>query len=285
MTARASRHRLGFTLLELMVAISILTVIVTIIYISFSSVTRASEVARDVAENLRLHQFLLRHFNQVIPTLHADAAVSIEAYQVLGEDASGPMGPADKLRFCSSTPLMGGKSLPGVFKVVTFEVMDESAEEGGGLTGIETEEPDQWNDRGALALEYRESPLTVDMNAEGDQMLGGFDATEQEYASWRVPVSSFDVTYFDGEEWITEWNSLDKGLIPWAITIRINFSKSEADWAADRAAGITPEEDPDFEMSYVLPAGAGTREPFLDLNPAATAQAERDLFRREENRP
>lgn len=285
MIARAQEKHTGFTLLELLVAISILSVIVSIIYVSFSSVTRASEVARGVAENIRLHQFLLRNFNQTVPSLHADAAVTVQAYQVLGEDLSGVAGPADRLRFCSSTPLTGSKSLPGVLKVVTYQVVDESAEEGSGLTGIETEEPAEWTDAPAIALEYTEAPLTVDMTLEEDEMLETSETAQQEYASWRVPVSSFDVAYFDGEEWVTSWNSLDKGLIPWAIKIRINFRKTEADWTAEYAAGISPEEDPDFEMTYVLPAGAGTSEPFLELNPAAAAQAERDLFRREEKKP
>ncbi len=282
MTARAHKPRRGFTLLELLVAISILSVIVSIIYVSFSSVTRASDVARGVAENIRLHQFLLRNFNQTIPCLHADAAVTVQAYQVLGEDLTGPGGPADKLRFCSAAPLSGSQSLPGVMKVVTFQVVEESAEEGAGLTGIETEESSEWTDEPAIALEYSETPLTVDMTLEEDDMLESSESGQQEYASWRVPVSSFDALYFDGEEWVTSWNSMDSGLIPWAVKIRINFSKSEADWNAEQAAGISPEEDPDFEMTYVLPAGAGTREPFLELNPAAAAQAEQDLFRREE---
>lgn len=267
----------GFTLLELLISITILSIIVGMVYVSFSSVVRASDVAREVAERTRLRQFLAQSFSSSLPAAHADAALTVQGYQLLGEDEAGPMGSADRLSFCSSTPLLGAFSLPGVLKQVRYEIVDENAEEEGSLTGVQMEGP-RWMDAPSLVLEYTETPLTVDMTMEEDQMLTPFDADEGMYAHWRVPVASFDVKYFDGEEWMDSWNSIELGLMPWAVRVKINFAKTEEELVSEQAAGVNPDENPDFDMTYVLPIGAGTLEPFLELNPAAAAQGERDLF-------
>lgn len=270
-------RRSGFTLLELLISITILSIIVGMVYVSFSSVVRAADVAREVAERMRLRQFLAQSFSSSLPAARADAAVTVQGYQFLGEDATGPMGPADLLSFCSATPLLGAYSLPGVMKQVRYEIVDENLDEGGSLTGVQTDGP-AWSDAPSLALEYTESPLTVEMTMEEDQMLVPFDSEEGMYAHWRVPVASFDAKYFDGEEWMDSWNSIELGLMPWAVKVSINFAKTEEELVSEQTAGINPLESPDFEMTYVLPIGAGTLEPFLELNPAAAAQGERDLF-------
>lgn len=267
----------GFTLLELLISITILSIIVGMVYVSFSSVVRAADVAREVAERIRMRQFLAQSFSSSLPAAHVDAAVTVQGYQFLGEDEAGPMGSADRLSFCSSTPLLGAYSLPGVLKQVRYEIVDENAEEGGSLTGVQTEGP-RWTDAPSIVLEYTEAPLTVDMTMEEDQMFAPFDAEEGMYAHWRVPVASFDVKYFDGEEWMDSWNSIELGLMPWAVRVSINFAKTEDELVSEQAAGVNPDEHPDFDMTYVLPIGAGTLEPFLELNPAAAAQGERDLF-------
>ena len=269
--------RTGFTLLELLISITILTIIVGMVYASFSSVTRAAEVAREVAERTRMRQFLGQSLASTVPSAHADAAVVVQGYRLLGEDEAGPLGPADRLTFCTATPLLGSYSLPGVLKQVCYQVVDENAETEGGLTGVQTEGP-RWSDAPSLTLEYTETPLTIDMNMEENDLLPDFEMEEGAYAHWRVPIGSFDVKFFDGEEWLDSWDSVELGLMPWAIHIGINFAKTEEELAADQSMGINPLESPDFDMTYVLPAGAGTVEPFLDLNPAAAALGEQDLF-------
>ncbi|MFP4501466.1 MAG: type II secretion system protein J [Candidatus Hydrogenedentota bacterium] len=278
MTARRTR---GFTLIELMVAISILTVIVSIVYVSFSSVIRASDVARDVAEDMRLRQFLTRNLTTVIPAVYTDAAMQLQSYQFLGEDDQGPYGPADSLTFVVDVPLLGSKSLPGMMKRVTFEVIDKNTEEDGeALTGVAAEAPASKEDEPDLVLEYTEEPLVVaGLGGEGgDDLFASFDAEEQEYASWKVPVRMVDFAYFDGEEWVDDWDTMAEGLLPWSVRVRVNFEKTEGDVDQDRAEGIDPVEDPDFEMTLLLPAGAGATEPFLALNPSAAQYYEGQFF-------
>jgi prepilin-type N-terminal cleavage/methylation domain-containing protein len=260
----------GFTLLELMISLSILTAIMLIIYVSFSSVVNATEVVRGVAEDLRMKQFLSRQFHQLLPAVRADLAVQIASYEFVGEDGSGAYGPADTLKFCAAVPLLGSKSLPGLYKIVTFEVADANApEEEDALTGVTMNyEAGTAADEPDLMLRFTEQPLVVDVLGEEGDLLGSADIDKGEFASWSVPVRTLDFAYFDGEEWIEEWNSIDLGLLPWAVRVRVNFQKDKADLAIMRDRGIDPEEDPDFELIVMIPAGAGTLEPFIPLNPA-----------------
>ena len=270
----------GFTLLELMVSLSILTVIMLIIYVSFSTVVSATDVARGVAEDLRMKLFLSKQFRHVLPAVHADMGVQIASYEFVGENESGAFGPADKLKFCVGLPLLGGKSLPGLYKIVNFEVVDANEpEEGDALTGVTTNfEAGSEDEQPNIMLRYTEEPLVVDVLGEDDSLFGEFDFEEGEYASWSVPVRSVDFTYFDGEEWIEDWNSIDLGLLPWAVRVRINFQKDEADLDILRDLGADLEEDPDFELIVLLPSGAGTVEPFIPLNPALANLSQQDLF-------
>lgn len=274
--------RSGFTLLELMVSISILTVIVSIVYVSFNSIVNSSGVAEAAAKDMRLRQFLSRGFSATIPSVRVDEGAQIQSYQLLGENSDGPYGPADTLRFACAQPLLGARSLPGVMKVVTYEVVDRNAgEEEEALTGVEFGEADPDADEPDLLLVYREEPLVVDMLLEeGDGLLESFNAaSEAGYAHWSVPVRSVDFAYFDGEEWVEEWDSLAEGLLPWAIRVRVNFQKSEEAHDAEQAAGISALDDPDFEVTLPIPCGAGTAEPFIPLNPAMANLGERDLLK------
>lgn len=279
MTARAARA--GFTLLELMVSISILTIIVSIVYVSFDSIVDSSAVAETAARDMRLRQFLSRGFSATIPSIRVDEGAQIQSYQLLGEKNDGAYGPADKLQFVCAQNLLGARSLPGVIKRVTYEVVDRNAGDGEeALTGVEFGEFEADAEEPDLLLVYREKPLLVDMLLEeGGGMLAAFDpVAEAGYASWSVPVRSVDFAYFDGEEWLEEWDSLAEGVLPWAIRVRVNFQKTKEALDFDRAAGLDPVEDPDFEATLLVPAGAGTREPFIPLNPAMANWGQGDLF-------
>ncbi|HEO70412.1 MAG TPA: prepilin-type N-terminal cleavage/methylation domain-containing protein, partial [Candidatus Hydrogenedentes bacterium] len=112
----------GLTLLELLVAVSILAVISGIVYMSLAGVTEATEAARADMEKLRLERFLHRHLVNLFGSVYVDAPCMRPDYVFLGTDGSGSDGPSDMVEFCSSAPLSGGLSLPGMLKRVIIEV-------------------------------------------------------------------------------------------------------------------------------------------------------------------
>jgi hypothetical protein len=54
--------------------------------------------------------------------------------------------------------------------------------------------------------------------------------------------------------------------MPWAIRVRINFARTEAQLRADMSAGIDLRENPDMDMTIAIPAGVGVYAEFIDQN-------------------
>lgn len=278
-------HRLdndgGFTLIELLVTIAVLVVITGIVYSSFASVTSGTDRVRVTAQELRLRQFLERNFienfsSAFVPPEDQTAIFQQQQQQQAGgldlpddqlEDVEyfegvsegGIDGPQDSIAFWSAAPVRGGVQLPGDRKIVRYEVSSDRAERYGLSYNAATDEEDQH-----LYLMASEAPWL-----EGDDFeIEEEDSYEQENVedaefdgpSWRVPIRSMDIEYFDGEEWREEWRYSDEQRLPWAVRIRINFAKTEAQLDEEYEAGFDPEDDPDFDLIVSLPAGLGTAD-------------------------
>ncbi len=260
----------GFTLLELLISLSILVVITAIVYASFSGVTRTIDATRTVTEEVRLRQFLGQSLRTNIATAYVDLSYTAEAFQFLGVNEDGIDGAKDSLRFISTASLIGGLTLPGDLKEVRYEVLeprdsemelswdddDENDEAADALTGLAAEL------RGRHArLRVTETPLLAGNVQSLDEETGYFTPAEgYESPHWDVPIRSFDVRYFDGEQWVDEWDSLAVGRLPWALRVRVNFARTEAYLERERDKNYDELEDPEFEMIVTLPAGVGVFE-------------------------
>jgi len=254
----------GFTLIEVLISMAILVVIVAIVYGSFSAVATVTEQARASAEEMRIRQFLARNLNLNFSTLYIDPMLYSEQFAFVGTNETGPDGPMDSVEFCSSAPLMGGTAMPGILKRVRY-----------GAAG--TNNPDMNldsftsdGDAGESELEGSEA-LMAPSGEELDSAAatGIEDVFGEDSPSWSVPVRSFDVAYFDGADWVEEWDSLAMGRLPWGVHIRINFEHS------DEAGGLLSESDPesaDFETFIPIPLGIGvwlSAEESMDMAGAA----------------
>jgi prepilin-type N-terminal cleavage/methylation domain-containing protein len=266
MTGRAR----GFTLLELLVAISVLTVIVGIVFATFASVTDTMAIARDNADRMGYRMALRRNLTENLGAVYADAAGKREEFQLAGTDESGSYGPADTLRFCTSLPMPGAYALPGVMKVVQYSMVS-SSEVDASATGYPGDDPE----RPGMALQITESPLAYEEGIEG--AVSGSD--QLPLVQFAIPVASFDVLYFDGlsQEWKQDWDSLSEQRLPWAVWVRVNFPRSEEERAADSAAGVDLTETPDVEVMASIATGAGVEGPFLDFNHARLDSASGDM--------
>ncbi len=263
----------GFTLLEVLISISILVVLVAVVYASFASVTDSMSVARVRTEEMRLRQFLERSFRSNLSSVYVDGAYEQEAFQFIGLNDENSVGPRDSLRFVSTNALMGGMALPGDFKEVRYEVI-------GGEDGIlgedfqldnasqqEFEEIDLTPDQ--AKLEATETPLLAS-NAQAVDETGNLDVTQQltddpsmpifEAPSWSVPIRTLDFLYWDGQEWVEEWDSQESGRLPWCIHVRINFARTDEEIAYELESNIDIEESPDFECVIPIPIAMGLQQ-------------------------
>jgi prepilin-type N-terminal cleavage/methylation domain-containing protein len=260
----------GFTLLELLVSTTVLTVIVGIVYATFASVTDTMAIARDNAERMGWQMSLRRNLTENLCSVYADAAGMREEFQLAGTDESGQYGPADTLRFCTSLPMPGAYALPGVMKAVQYRVVSPSDVDAGS-TGYPGDDPG----RPGMALEITESPLAYEEGLQG--AVSGSDKLGMVQRA--VPVASFDVLYFDGlsQEWKEDWDSLSEQRLPWAVWVRVNFPRSDEERAADNAAGVDLTETADVDVMVPIATGAGVEGPFLDFNHARIDSASGDI--------
>ena len=260
----------GFTLLELLVAMSVLTVAMGIVYATFASVTDTMAIARDNADRMGYRMALRRNLTENLGAVYADSTATREELQLVGTDESGQYGSADKLRFCTSLPMPGAYALPGVMKVVEYSVVSAS-DVDAATTGYPGDDPG----RPGMALLITESPLAYQEGVQG--AVSGSDQLPKVQRA--VPVASFDVLYYDGlsQEWRKDWDSLSEQRLPWAVWVRVNFPRSEEERAADSAAGVDVTETPDVDVMASIATGAGIQGPFLDTNHARLDASSGDM--------
>ncbi|HOF41568.1 MAG TPA: type II secretion system protein [Candidatus Hydrogenedentes bacterium] len=254
----------GFTLMELILVMAIIVIMTAIVYSSLTTVVNSTAMARAAAEETRLRQFLARSFETNFRSVYSDRTNELPAFQFIGVNDESSDGPMDSVRFCSTAPLMGGMALPGDLKEVRYEVMDsETSKLGLDFDGTRTAKGEKHP--GGSMLESVEMPLIAG-NTETLDSLSEAELTElaadpnYEAPHWSVPVRSMDLKYFDGADWLDEWDSLQFGRLPWCVHIRINFAKTEAQLKEEASERYDDIDDPDFELVIPIPAGLGVTE-------------------------
>lgn len=262
----------GFTILELLVAMSLLAIILAIVYETFSTVIQSTEDTRLASFEIRTRQFLNQSFKnnlaQATEGWSPGAAYRLStATEGDGSSAAiiegGVMryrfeGTGDSLSFVSSAPLAGNSGLPGMVKFVVYEVTAGSTDENLAVEfGVEP----------AMTLQVTESPLAVASTGFGggldfrdltrDRITQATEASGMDSAGWDIPIDSISFQYFDGDIWQETWDSQNMGRLPWAVDVRINFPASPdapADFDRD------PFEAPDLRLVLIVPVGAGIRD-------------------------
>ncbi|MCK5862826.1 MAG: prepilin-type N-terminal cleavage/methylation domain-containing protein [Candidatus Hydrogenedentes bacterium] len=253
------RHTQGFTLLELLISVSVLAILVGMIYGTFTSVTNTIGLARDCADRLRFKQIVWRNFSANLQGVYTDAGATQPEYQFLGETNDGAYGSADTLRFATSLPIPGPQSLPGIAKWVTYEVVGQEEVSETIAAALPYDE-----DRPGSVLVIREEPLQL----ESQDFVASTSDGQWDIFERAIPVASMDIQYYDGiaKEWMESWDSLEERRLPGGVWIRINFPRSEEERNEDYRNGITPEEHPDLELMMSFPLGRNVEFPFPDFN-------------------
>lgn len=263
------RARRGFTLIELMIAITILTVITGIVYASFSTVITATETADEASQQLYTQSFLTRHLTDNITQAYAgwqagavyrpysDQGTQItqvmpqQIYSFIGVDS----GTDDTLTFSTSSPLSGATGLPGFFKQVTYELVDAS---DADLPEFSTSRGDAIE---GPVLQVTEVPVMSYGDSLGGQIRADFHTQLKQRAErleittpvWVFPVDGMDIKYFDGEEWQDSWDMGIDERLPWAIDVTFIWRP----W--DEEAHSEDVEEDSFRMVLTIPGGAGIR--------------------------
>lgn len=274
MWANNRLRRGGFTLIELMVSLTILAIILGMIYAAYSSVVSTIEEARAASERLLARQFIQRSLGQNLAqategwspgAAYRSASVAasegdgvgrgIMRYPFMGARATSNNGRADQLSFVSSAPMIGAMALPGAIKLSTYEIVERESEDGEVDSEPQTvltitESP--WVDP-ALGVEQRFTGprQATDLVGREVERLGAEPATVS------MPVYAWELAYYDGKAWVDAWDSQQAGRLPWSVRVRVKVRSAEDD-AFAKSIELDPESDPDvIELILPLPSGAG----------------------------
>jgi prepilin-type N-terminal cleavage/methylation domain-containing protein len=251
--------RRGFTLIEILVAITILSLATALVFESFVSVTNTTDIAREEAARLRERQYIWRNFSENMNAIYSDAACQITEFALLGEDGAGPAGPGDSLSFCTSLPMPGSGALPGQLRGVSYSVVGPDEADADAPTAGFSTDPGSENYAPAYLL-IVESPVVH----ESDGVSVDEEAEDEMARVRQVPITSMDILYYDNEteEWVDDWDSIEQQRLPWAIEVMITLART----GDEEAALDADPNEPDLDMTFVLPLGAGTTEQFIDPN-------------------
>ncbi len=245
----------GFTLLELLIAFTIMSIIVIIVYLGLDSISKGTDMARLSAEKMRIQRFLVNHLFNSFNSLYIDPSFSGSGYQFVGANESGPYGPADSIRFCTSLPMPGPTALPGIRRVVTYSFEDTSQTEG--VSGFATDIYGIANNAPQY-LTITESPLILDED-------GGFssDTSSLPINVIKVPLATLDIYYYDPakKDWVEEWDSQSLQQMPWAVHIIANLFDEYGE-----VRNTSSDGEGDIDLVIVIPTTVGAIQPMDDPN-------------------
>jgi prepilin-type N-terminal cleavage/methylation domain-containing protein len=259
--------RRGLTLLELLIAITVLAIITAIVYGAFATVVEGVETARERSSEMRVRQFLSWNITRNVSSayIHPYLQPPNVPYTFEAESDNDGQGHKDRLEFFSTAPLQGARAMPGDVKQVVIEFVDtEDSDNEFELSPEDAEAREGMPERYLQVVEtpMSSSELTSMTNSEAIADYARDPNNDEgealvESPSWTVPVESFDLRFYDGEQWVEEWIFAERLRLPWSVEVRINFPKTEEDLDYERQAGLDPDEDPDFRLVIAVTNGIG----------------------------
>jgi general secretion pathway protein J len=196
MYSKNNNSKLGFTLLEILIAIAILAVIVTMVYASFdASIKVIDGVDRD-ADTYRQARLILTRLSEDLSMAYKTKGNVLPEATFVGQDGVVDGRAQDTLRFTSLSHL---RYLPDE-PASDFNLLEYSLESGPDRTG--------W-----ALLRREETNLYSNSEAGSEPVVMG------------EGIHSFNLRYFDDKTWLDSWDpALNKGL-PWVVEIEIQFQE------------------------------------------------------------
>lgn len=191
MKSRSSRIS-GFTLLEVLLAVSILAIISTVIYSSLFNSLDAMDRTRLKMDHYELIRMAFSLMEMDIQGAYSSPYTDYYGFQGKNEENDGY--PADKLTFISTTHKRMMRNAPetDLCEVEYFLLIPDDDEQ--------------------LPKLYRRTDPTPDKEPES----GG--------TSWEIldNIKGFDIQYYDNLEWLEQWDVVGKyALLPQAVKITL----------------------------------------------------------------
>jgi len=198
--------REAFTLLEIIIALSMLVLILGSVYGTYSAATRS--LAHSKPKHALQQQATI--FLQRIASEIRCAYAGYEDESTQPATNNIRSGDRERLKQEDASLFEGREVSSGrsFLQFVTSAVASKREQSFGGLA----------------IVEYMLDSSTNTLSRSKRRYIGGFDIDKDSY-NWLVVLENvqvISVEYFDGDEWLNEWNSNDtEGLLPKAVGISL----------------------------------------------------------------
>jgi general secretion pathway protein J len=194
-----TRNKYGFTLIEMLVALSLITLILSAVYGSWRATSRS---ALRMQESIRHNESGQRVGEQLTRQLRC-------SYYPSAESARGAANAT------TSGPLFKGNADAGrepILDFVTSETLSFGEEAPFGLVRAQYR-----FDRSSGILYYRETPY-----------IGGHsDNQRPEWLPLAERIASVEIAYLDDKEDLDEWDSVEKSALPHEVRVTISIQGSD----------------------------------------------------------
>jgi prepilin-type N-terminal cleavage/methylation domain-containing protein len=198
----------GFTLLELLIALGILSLVLAILYKSFAAMIDTTEKVEEETEIYRMARLALTIMTDELRSAYWNKDQSSTFFTGTDEQRLGQ--PADSLRFTALSRHRYGEETEG-------------PELAALRYGLETA-PFEEREEPRLVLLHEEETNLLSLSADSLQltelgeMVWGLNLR---YMEQKPSASSF----FEGAEggWVDSWDAGEKKKLPWAVEIRLIF--------------------------------------------------------------
>jgi type II secretory pathway component PulJ len=198
--------REAFSLLEIIIALSMLVLILGSVYGTYTATTRSLEHSKPRHALQQQASIFMQRISSEIRCCYA--GYKHESWQ----PATKTIETLEKKHFQQEdAPLfIGGEVTAGrsFLQIVTSAVASKREHSLGGLA----------------IVEYMLDSSTNTLSRSKRRYIGGFEVDRDNY-NWIVVLENIrgiTVEYFDGKEWLKEWNSNDmEGLLPKAVRISL----------------------------------------------------------------
>ncbi len=197
--------REAFTLLEIIIALSMLVLILGSVYGTYTA------AARSLAHSKPKHA-LQQQATVFLQRIASEIRCSYAGYEDESQPATNKIRSGERERLeQEDSPLFEGEEVSSgrsFLQFVTSAVAPKREHSLGGLA----------------IVQYMFDSSTNTLSRSKRRYIGGFEVDKDNY-NWLVVlenVRSVSVEFFDGKDWLRQWNSNDmKGLLPEAVGISI----------------------------------------------------------------
>lgn len=192
------RHRArGFTLLEIVIALTMISMILTLAYGSFSASTRIVQQREAYARSLHRADFVLRHMTDQLQSIYLDQA----AFYRMEDPLDLFDGASDRLTFWTEAPVQTRRATyRGGLQRLMYSVRPADEDEEGA----------------AFTLQFAAMPELRPADADPA-------------AHWSIPVDTVEFEYHDGAGWTGSWNIEETQRLPHGIRVTIGMPNGRGD--------------------------------------------------------